>query len=450
MDHASSSATSSSRPQPTLSVTDTVALLVGMIIGVGIFKLPALVAMNTSGELGFLMLWLAGGIISVIGALCYAELCSAHPDAGGEYHFLTRAFGPSVGFLFAWARMTVIQTGAIALVAFLTGDYATRILDLGAHSSAIYAALTVVLLTALNIAGTLQSKWAQKVLEVATVGLMIAAIVIGLMYDGGTPAAPTPSSSVPIGAAGLAMVFVLLTYGGWNEVAYLSAEIKDVRRNMVRIVLIGIGVVTLLYLLMNLAYLNVLGFSAMRGSQAVGADLMQKLLGRPGEVFLSVTVVLAALTTANAAIITGARTNYALGRDFPLFGYLGRWDRRAAGPVNALLVQGAIALGLVGLGIFTGKDFVAMVEYTAPVFWLFLMLTGLSLFVFRQREDAATRPFRVPLYPVTPLIFVAACAYMLYSSLAYTGIGAVVGVAVLAVGVPVLLWSRQRRTGAAE
>lgn len=448
MDHASSSATSS-RPQPTLTVTDTVALLVGMVIGVGIFKLPALVAMNTSGELGFLLLWLAGGVISVIGALCYAELCSAHPDAGGEYHFLTRAFGPSVGFLFAWARMTVIQTGAIALVAFLTGDYATRILNLGAHSSAIYAGLTVVLLTALNIAGTLQSKWAQKVLEVATVGLMIAAIVIGLMYDGGTPA-PAPEATVSLGAAGLAMVFVLLTYGGWNEVAYLSAEIKDVRRNMVRIVLIGIGLVTLLYLLMNLAYLNVLGFSGLRASQAAGADLMQKLLGRPGEVFLSVTVVLAALTTANAAIITGARTNYALGRDFPLFGYLGRWDRRAAGPVNALLVQGAIALGLVGLGIFTGKDFVAMVEYTAPVFWLFLLLTGLSLFVFRRREDATTRPFRVPLYPVTPLIFVAACAYMLYSSLAYTGIGAMVGVAVLTAGVPVLLWSRRRRTGAAE
>jgi amino acid transporter len=449
MDHASSSATSS-RPQPTLTVTDTVALLVGMVIGVGIFKMPALVAMNTNGELGFLLLWLAGGLISVIGALCYAELCSAHPDAGGEYHFLTRAFGPSVGFLFAWARMTVIQTGAIALVAFLTGDYATRILSLGVHSSAIYAGLTVVLLTALNVAGTLQSKWAQKVLEIATVGLMIAAIVIGLMYDGSTPAAPAPSSSVPIGAAGLAMVFVLLTYGGWNEVAYLSAEIKDVRHNMVRIVLIGIGLVTLLYLLMNLAYLNVLGFSGMRGSQAVGADLMQKLLGRPGEVFLSITVVLAALTTVNAAIITGARTNYALGRDFPLFSYLGRWDRRAAGPVNALLVQGAIALGLVGLGIFTGKDFVAMVEYTAPVFWLFLLLTGLSLFVFRKREDPATRPFSVPLYPVTPLIFVAACAYMLYSSLAYTGIGAIVGVAVLAAGVPVLLWTRQRRTGAAE
>lgn len=438
-----------SRPQPTLSVIDTVALLVGMVIGVGIFKLPSLVAMNVSGEFSFLLLWLAGGVISVIGALCYTELCSAHPDAGGEYHFLTRAFGPSLGFLFAWARMTVIQTGAITLVAFLTGDYATRILNLGEHSSAIYAALTVVLLTALNIVGTMQSKSAQKILEIGTVGLMVVAIVIGLMHDG-TTAAPAADTSVSLGATGLAMVFVLLTYGGWNEVAYLSAEIKDIRRNMVRIVLIGIGVVTVLYLLMNLAYLNVLGFAGMRGSQAVGADLMQALLGRPGEVFLSVTVILAALTTANAAIITGARTNYALGRDFPLFRYLGRWDRRAAGPVNALLVQGVISLALVGLGILTGKDFVAMVDYTAPVFWLFLMLTGLSLFVFRRREDAAMRPFSVPLYPLTPAIFVLVCGYMLYSSLVYTGVGALVGVAVLAVGVPVLLWSRQVQPSPAE
>lgn len=439
-----------SRPQPTLSVVDTVALLVGMVIGVGIFKLPSLVAMNASGEVSFLLMWLAGGVISVIGALCYAELCSAHPDAGGEYHFLTRAFGPSVGFLFAWARMTVIQTGAITLVAFLTGDYATRILNLGEHSSAIYAALTVILLTALNIVGTVQSKSAQKILEIGTVGLMIVAIVIGLTHDGAPAPATTTDTSVSLGAAGLAMVFVLLTYGGWNEVAYLSAEIKDIRRNMVRIVLIGISLVTVLYLLMNLAYLNVLGFAGMRGSQAVGADLMQALLGRPGEVFLSVTVILAALTTANAAILTGARTNYALGRDFPAFRYLGRWDRRAAGPVNALLVQGGISLALVGLGILTGKDFVAMVDYTAPVFWLFLLLTGLSLFVFRRREDAAMRPFNVPLYPITPAIFVLVCGYMLYSSLVYTGVGALVGVAVLGVGVPVLLWSRQIQPSPAE
>jgi amino acid transporter len=169
------------------------------------------------------------------------------------------------------------------------------------------------------------------------------------------------------------------------------------------------------------------------------------LLGRTGEVFLSVLVLLAALTTVNATIFTGARTNYALGRDFPALGYLGRWDERAKAPVNALIVQGAISLALVGLGALTGRDFVAMVEYTAPVFWLFLLLTGAALFVFRLRDKGAVLPFRVPLYPVTPLIFCATALYMLHASLAYTGLHALIGVGVLAVGVPVLFWARRAR-----
>ncbi|HEY4134843.1 MAG TPA: amino acid permease [Alphaproteobacteria bacterium] len=431
----------SARPRPTLSAFDGIAIVVGMVIGIGIFKLPSLVAGAAGSPAMMLLLWLAGGVVSVIGALCYAELCSAHPDAGGEYHFLSKAYGASVGFLFAWARMTVIQTGAIALVAFLTGDYAARLLPLGPHGPEIYAAATVVLLTGLNVFGTLQSKSAQKLLEIATILMLVAAIAIGLSHEG-APAAAAPMDASGAGI-GLAMVFVLLTYGGWNEAAYLSAEIKDVQRNMVRIVVIGLAAVTALYLLANLAYLHVLGFEGMKKSEAIGADLMQALLGRAGEVFLSLLVLLAALTTVNATIFTGARTNYALGRDFPALGWLGRWDERAKAPVNALLAQGAISLALVGLGALTGRDFVAMVEYTAPVFWLFLLLTAASLFVFRARDKGAALPFRVPLYPVTPLIFCATALYMLHASLAYTGVHALIGVGVLAVGVPVLFWARR-------
>jgi amino acid transporter len=430
----------SAQPRPTLSLFDGIAIVVGMVIGIGIFKLPSLVAGAAGSPTNMLLLWLAGGLVSIIGALCYAELCSAHPDAGGEYHFLSKAYGSSVGFLFAWARMTVIQTGAIALVAFLIGDYAMRLLDLGPYGVSIYAAATVIILTGLNIFGTLQSKSAQKVLEIATVLMLIVAIAIGLTHEGASAVSVNTDTS---GAAiGLAMVFVLLTYGGWNEAAYLSAEIKDVQRNMVRIVVIGLALVAVLYLLANLAYLHVLGFDGMKNSQAIGADLMQALLGRRGEVFLTVLVLLAAITTVNATIFTGARTNYALGRDFPALGHLGRWDERAKAPVNALLVQGAIALLLVALGAVTGRDFVGMVEYTAPVFWFFLLLTGAALFVFRIRDKGAALTFRVPLYPVTPLIFCATAGYMLYASLAYTGVNALIGVGVLAVGVPVLFWAR--------
>lgn len=432
-------------PHPTLSLFDGIAIVVGMVIGIGIFKMPSLVAGNAGDPTTMLLLWVAGGVVSIIGALCYAELCSSHPDAGGEYHFLSKAYGSSVGFLFAWARMAVIQTGTIALISFLIGDYAVRLVDIGPYGVSIYAALTVVVLTALNIFGTLQSKSAQKLLEIATIAMLVIAVVLGLTHEGAPAAAVATSGGGTSAAIGLAMVFVLLTYGGWNEAAYLSAEIKDVQRNMVRIVIIGLVLVTALYLLANLAYLHVLGFEAMSKSQAIGADLMQAVLGRSGEVFLTVLVLLAALTTVNATIFTGARTNYALGRDFALFRFLGHWDERAKAPVNALLVQGAISLLLVGLGAFTGRDFVGMVEYTAPVFWVFLLLTGASLFVFRIRDKGRDLTFKVPFYPITPLIFCATAAYMLHASLAYTGVNALIGVGVLAAGVPVLFWARAAR-----
>ncbi len=434
------------KPRQLLSLSDGIVLICGMVIGAGIFKAPSIVAANTGSNAEFMLAWVLGGAVSLCGALVYAELASRYPETGGEYAFLSRGMGRGVAFVFAWARMTVIQTGAIAAVAFVFGDYASEMLRLGEKSSAVYAAVAVVALTAINVVGTLESKYLQKAMQYLLFAGLAFIAIAGLVSGAPPKAASGPST----GTFGLAMIFVLLTYGGWNEAAYLGGEVRDARRNMMRILVGGILAVTLLYLVVNLGYLMALGLGGMRESQAVAADVMRVVAGDKGAVALALIVCLASLTTMNAAIFTGARTNYALGRDFPLFRYLGRWDSRAAGPVNALLVQGVISLALVGLGILTGKDFVAMVDYTAPVFWLFLLLTGLSLFVFRRREDAAMRPFSVPLYPITPAIFVLVCGYMLYSSLVYTGVGALVGVAVLAVGVPVLLWSRQVQPSPAE
>ncbi|MBI2296274.1 MAG: amino acid permease [Betaproteobacteria bacterium] len=423
-------------------------MIVGIVIGVGIFKAPSIVAGNVGGGTAFMALWLAGGVISLIGALCYAELGSAHPNAGGEYYFLARAYGDWLGFLFAWARMTVIQTGAIAAIAFVFGDYASTLLPLGKNSSAIYAGLAVIAITALNVIGTAQSKWVQNALTIAPAVAILAAVSGGLAA---TPAAPAPAPAQS-GSwfSGLALIFVLLTYGGWNEAAYLTAEMRDTRRNIVRSLVIGIVVITVLYLLLNLAYLNALGLAGMQASKAVASDLMKATWGEGGAWLLGVVVVSAALSTLNATVFTGARTNYALGRDFIIFRALGRWNDKASAPVNALLTQGAISLALVGLASFTPDGFTTMVAYTAPAFWLFFMLTGFSLFPLRRQTPANADPFRVPLYPVTPLLFCGACAYMLYASFNYTmsldpgSIGAMVGIAMLASGVPVLMWAKRR------
>ena len=415
------------------------ALIVGTVIGAGIFRTPSLVAANAGTEQVVLLAWVMGGAVSLVGALCYAELATTYPHTGGDYHYIRRAFGRRLAFLFAWARMSVIQTGSIAILAFIAGDYASHMVPLGPYSSAVYAALIVAVITLVNVAGVRQGKLAQNVLTSAELLGLLVVVAAGFMVTGGPPAAPAAASSGPGSPAfGLVMVFVLLTYGGWNEAAYVSAEVRDPRRNMARALVWSLVLITGVYLLVNWAYVQGLGLAGMAQSRTVAADLMQRSAGDAGAAFVSVLIIVSALTSANAAVFTGARTAYALGRDVRPLARLGRWDGTARSPVNALCFQGVAALALVLVGALTRNGFETMVEYTAPVFWLFFLLTGLSLFVLRRRDPAIHRPFRVPLYPITPLLFCATSAYLLYSSLMYTGSGALVGLAVLAAGALVL------------
>jgi amino acid transporter len=436
-------------PVALLSKADGIFLTVGMIIGALIFKAPSTVADATSGPLPFLFAWLLGGAISLCGALVYAELASRHPHTGGEYVFLTHSFGRGAAFLFAWSRMTVIQTGAIAAVAFVFGDYASEIWRLGEHSSALWAAGATVVLTALNFAGTLPSKSLQKLMETTLVTGMVV-FAIAAIVAGGAPKAA--ASGGAHGSFGFAMIFVLLAYGGWNEAAYLAGEVRDARRNMTAILVWGVIVVTALYLLVNVGYLAVLGHAGVRDSKAVAADVMRALAGEKGAVLLALIVCISVLTTINAAIFTGARTNWALGRDFRALRFLGSWRSDGSTPANAVLLQGAITLLLIAVGAATPDGFNAMVAYTAPVFWTFMCLVATSLFVLRDRSKE--RPaFLTPLYPYVPVVFLVACAYMLYSSIDYVrnpdygpkfgwAVGA--GLLVMVAGVPLYFASRSR------
>jgi APA family basic amino acid/polyamine antiporter len=447
-------ATQQLRPAKQLSVTDAVAIIVGIVIGAGIFRTPSLVAANTSSESMFLLAWVLGGAVSLIGALCYAELSTTFPNAGGDYHFLSLAYGKRLAFLFAWARMSIIQTGSIAVLAYIFGDYLSQVVSLGTYSSVLYAALIVVVLTGINIAGIRMSTIAQKVFTSTEVAGALLVVVVGLfiapasaeldnlsaaaIVDGTLSVQPavatTPAPPEAGSFLGLAMVFVLLTFGGWNEAAYISAELKSGRRGMARVLIISIVIITVIYLLVNLAFSRALGHSAMASSDAVGVDLMKQVWGPTGVWLIGMLVAFSALTSVNATIFTGARTNYAVGRDFKIFSLLGKWNNQAAGPVNAFLVQGLISLALISLGLITRSGFETIVEYTAPVFWFFFLLVGISVFVLRKKAPDAERPFRVPLYPVLPLIFCLSSGYLLYSSLMYTGVGALVGIGVLLVG----------------
>ena len=442
-------------PRPVIGLGSACALIVGVVIGAGIFKAPALVAGLTGSAPLMFAAWALGGLMSVIGALCYAELGSAYAHAGGDYHFLHRAYGRSVSFLFAWARFAVIATGSIALLGFVFGDYLHALLPLGAWGPAAYAAAAIIVLTSLNLrglrAGTATQAWLTAV-EIGGLLLIVGAALALTAHGGAASPAPAPATGVPASASfGLAMVFVLLTYGGWNEAACLSAELVDVRRNMVRALLASLLLLTALYLLVTWAYWHGLGMAGMRASTAIAADLLRAAFGQSGAALISLIIAIAAITSINATIIVGARSSYAAGRDWPPLARLGVWDGARGTPANALRYQCAAALLLVLAGAWTGSGFKAMVEFTAPVFWLFFLLSGISLFVLRVREPHPPRPFRVPLYPLLPLVFCAMCAYMLWASLSYVynqSLGgwnaAWVGVAVLLAGAAILMLLRRR------
>jgi len=433
--------TQSSRSQ--LSVFDAVTIMVGLVVGIGIFRTPSIVAANVQSEWVFVFVWVVGGLATLLGALCYAELSAAHPHAGGEYHFLSRAYGNGVAILFGWARCTVIQTGAIAAVAFVLGDYAAQLVPLGPYGPGIYAALGVVLLTVINMLSTLDGKNLQVLVTWLELGAIVVMILCGL-FGASADAVPAAPVSIPPASAalGMAMIFVLLTYGGWNEAAYLAGELKDAQRNISKVLVLGTAVLVTLYVLLNWALLSVLGLDGMRRSDVVASDMMRVVAGRTGELAVTLAIVGAAISTLNATIFTGARAFYAMGHDLTPLRWVGIWNVRGKTPRNSLAVQGVIALALIAVGVVTRDGFKTMVDYTAPVFWGFLLLVGFAVFVLRRRETADKRPYQVPLYPLPPILFCLICAYMFYASVSYTGEAALMGLLVLALGTP-LLWFRR-------
>ena len=438
-------------PVRLLSLSGAIAIIIGIVIGAGIFKTPSMVA-GITGDIGWMMaVWVAGSIISIAGALCYAELATTYPHAGGDYHFLSKAYGKNIAFLYGWAKATVINTGSIALLAFVFGDYMTKVLALGQHSTVIWAVAIIVALTLVNLVGIHLSSRIQTWLTLFEVTGLIVIIAVGF----GLVGSPLPavehasafSSTPPLGLLGLALVFVLLTFGGWNESAYISAEVKGGSKAIVFVIVSSIIVITIIYLLVNWALIAGLGIEKLANSKAAPADLLGLALGPVGEKLLGLFVAIAALTSINATMIVGARTIYAMGDEWDGLRFMGQWESTRGSPSLALLVQSAICLALVGFGALQADGFDAMVEFTAPVFWFFLLLVGIAVFILRFKQGDVKRDFRVPLYPITPLLFCASCAYLSYSSFTYAhSKGAVyISLYVMLVGIAALVLLRIKK-----
>ena len=406
------------QPLRQLSLFDSICILVGIIIGAGIYETSPLVASCMGGSGGTLAIWLAGGLLALSGSLCYAELATAYPRAGGDYVYLTRALGRLSGALFGWSQLAIVRPGDIALMAFIFARYANQFwAPFGTGKGlALWAALLVVLLTVLNILGVRSGRTTQNILTVAKIIGLLA--IVSAAFWGGAVQAPAPTSQPASGSINLqlALILVLFVYGGWNEMAYVAAEVKDPRRNIVRALVFGTLAVTALYVLISAAFLYTLGYDAMTKSQAFAVDVVAKALpALPAGRIIAVVICISAAGAVNGLIFTGARITYALGTEHAMFRGLGRWHPRLGTPVTALAVQGAIALAIV----LAAGSFVDTILYSAPVVWLFFTGTALSLFVLRVREPQIERPCKVPLFPLVPALFLACCLFMLYNSFTY-------------------------------
>lgn len=438
-------------PKPTLTVVDAIAVIVGVVIGSGVFRAAKPVAENAGSETFFLILWPIGGLISLMGALCYAELSSTYPHAGGDYHYIRHAFGQRLSFLYAWARLTIIQTGSIATVSFVFGDYASQFFSLGRYSSSIYAALAVVLLTWIHSRNISQGTLVQNLLAAAKVLGLICVIAAGIALV--APSLPASTEAKTTFMPGLALVFVLFAFGGWSEVSFITGEMKDVQRNVPRALFFGITIITAIYVFVNFAYINGIGFQGVLGSETVATDLMRNAAGEVGAKFISILIAIATLGSASGSIFTGARTNFAVGKSFSLFRYVGKWDEKTNTPRRGLFVQCLMALFLIFLGSGTRDGFETLVIYTTPAYWFFLIMAGISLFVLRRKDKDLKRPFRVPFYPVAPLIFISACAFLLFSTVTYaytifvetSSKVALTGIAVLLLGIPIMFAGKFKR-----
>jgi len=450
-----------SRPSAQLGLWDAVSIIIGIVVGAGIYETPPLIFRNVPGPWTGLAVWIIAGGLSLVGALCYAELATAYPRSGGDYVYLTRAYAPSVGFLYGWAQLAVILTGSIGMMAYIFADYAVKIWP---GSSVLYASAAIVVLSILNLLGVAFGKRTQNLLTLSKVlglgGILVAGLFWGAPSEVGRGTTPLAFESIAF-----AMVLVFITYGGWNDAAYVAADVHDGRRNIPRSLILGTVAITAIYLVVNVAYLWGLGFEGVRNSSAVAVDVLAQPLGKWGATAMSLLVMISALGAVNGLIFTGSRLYSAVGTDHSVFAWLGRWHPRLGTPVGALLAQAIISGAMViavgtsfgqsGINALVGKltgetvawegrgGFELLLRCTAPVFWLFFLLTAISLFVLRVRERNVERPFTVPFYPWVPLLFCLTCGYMLYSAVLYAGMLGLVGGSLLVIGLPFYWMSRR-------
>ena len=408
-------------PRATLSLFDAISMIVGIVIGVGIFQSTPIVAQHVTGMGSLYLCWLFGGIFSLCGALCSAELASAFPNEGGDYVYLSKSFGRPVAFLLAWCEFWIVRPGSIGAMAFVMANYASQMFPEFWRSRAAWllAPVAIVAVTAINATGVRAGSRTQNLLTATKVLALLGVFAASLAVKSTSPAgdALNELSTSSVGFLH-AMVFVMFAYGGWNDMCYAAAEVREPRRNLGRALIWGTVSITIIYLATTSAFVRTLGFARIRESNAVAAETLDRLLADWGAIAMSLLIVISCLGAINGMIFTGARIYYALGTEHPWFAWVGKWHAGLGVPLRSLVLQGAVTVTLVILFGWYEDGFGHFVVFTAWIFWGFRALVCASIFVLRARPDYHPS-YRVPGFPVIPIVFCVTCCAMVYSALVF-------------------------------
>ncbi|MEP7381108.1 MAG: amino acid permease [Gemmatimonadota bacterium] len=426
-----------------LGVFSAALLVVGGIIGSGIFFTPAEVARALPNGTMILGVWILGGFLALAGALTYAELGAMLPDAGGPYVYIRHAFGSLPAFLYGWMNLLSIASGAIAAVAMGFAGYLGRFVDLAPVGGPIgVAAATIIVLSLTNVLGIRPGTALQNVLTGAKIAALAALIVGGLFLWTAmgapipVPTAPPPRDSLISGFAA-AFVAVLFTIGGWQQMNMLAGEIRDPERTIPRALLIGILIVIAIYLGANAVYLRALGRDGLAASQAVAADAASHMIGSAGATFISVAAMISMLGFVNVAILTNSRVPFALARDGVFFAAVGRVHPRFQTPHIAIVLYGGWALVLL---LVTRGGIGSLLSGVVFADWIFFGLGAAAVFALRRSMPNAPRPYRAWGYPVVPAFFVLAAGFGVLSAYVAAPRTSLMGTLILLVGIGVHRW----------
>lgn len=421
---------------------DSVAVITAVVVSVGIFRVPAEVSKFIHSPGLILFAWLVGGVVSLMGASCYAELSSSMPEAGGTYVYLRKSYGKTWAFLFGWTEFLVIRAGSVAAVAFISAEYICSFFMLDAVFLKVLAVGVVLFISLFNLFGMAIGKKLHNTLTLLTISSLLIVIVYGFFSGKGSFSNLLSSGFHPEGNVlpffALALVPIFWTYGGWHENTFVAEETRDPTRTLPRALVGAVSFITLLYLAANFLYMYLIPVSEISGSPLIGADVFSILFGDTGRKIFEALVIAASIGAINAMIITGSRVSYAMAKDNALFGYLEKLSSRTAVPYRAILVNGIWASILIVLGNF-GK----LLFFTGILVWLFFGLTAAGIFILRRKFPEVPRPYEVWGYPFIPFVFMLVCAGLFINTLIFHPGASIAGLVILCSGLPVHYLSRR-------